>query len=239
MQTHVIEYFANFNPEIELSVNQSEVEIVTNSSDWSIQCNSLIELIDCLSVASDGVDFEEFLTKQSGFGVLALNGILPNCPGLRYNALYFFLVNIQRNTDGSITIKFWNYIKHTKLIAQIFGKNLNFLEKLTNATSFDLQEKSLYFAFASLKHISSIIPFVEIENVNVMKYVLQKFHATRPSKINRSWQNYSTQFKRYVDRDKERQNMELGIFSKVFSSEYNCIPFSKLKSNVFLNLLER
>lgn len=250
--TRVIDFFALMPADYEFVLNSNqEIMSVTDSilDNFNTRLHSAKDLL--------GINFakiikhlkfeietlekvEIFLNKKSSFGVVILNGILPDCPGLHYPALMIFFVKSEKLEDGTQKIKLFNYIKLTRTISNIFGKDLNILSGLTEQLSSSLQEKSLYFAFNSLKHISAIVPFVEAENCQAIRYPLLPFHKVTKNK-NKSaneinYEIYRKEFKRYIAHDEYHQMAKIGIYSQLFTKEYNCIPMSRLKNNIFISI---
>lgn len=182
------------------------------------------------------------IIKDYGIGLCAINATFNDCSTSNIPAIYLVWIVVEPKIIGSNSvkeIKIFNYIELARVISNIFGKHMFApLINLTKLFRHSVQEKSLYFAFESLKSFGTFISsdVTNYTNQQQLADIVHPFHKTKSPQIS---QRFVSEFLRndgYVDYDKERQIKVLSLDTLNRVTCRHLIPFNSLDINYIIQL---
>ena len=133
--------------------------------------------LDVISILNNDKNYQyEFIKTFStiineyGCGICAINSTISVNHLLKIPAIYLILIMVEKKIIGSSEvkiIKLYNFLEITKFISGIFCENLTSqILNLTAQFKDSVQNKSIYFAYESLKSLSTFIPSKTSEKIN-------------------------------------------------------------------------
>lgn len=182
------------------------------------------------------------IIKTNGTGLCAINASFKDCITLKVPSIYILFIMIEPKIVAGNKVKelkIFNYIEVAKFLSTLSRKSIlcPFMH-LTKSFQDSIQEKSLFFAFESLKAFGTFLSCDEATKINQQNLadILFPYHKTRNKEINQRFVNQFLRAEGYVEYDKNRKikNVSLEVLERI--KDKHLIPFNSLKSNFIIQL---
>jgi len=200
--------------------------------------------LDVISILNNDKNYQyEFIKTFStiineyGCGLCAINSTISVNHLLRIPAIYLILIMVEKKIIGSSEvkiIKLYNFLEITKFISSIFCDNLtNQILNLTTQLKDSVQTKSIYFAYESLKSLSTFIPSKTSEKINqkTLANLIFNFHKARNGQNNDKFKYDAFRARGHINADKNSMIQQVSMASSEIITQKNCIPFNSLERN--------
>ena len=198
-------------------------------------------------VNGNGFDtsFADTLTdiiNNRGTGLCAIN------TSLKYNtikipAIYILFAMLEEKTVAGNVVKelqIYNYVEVAKFLSKVLHGNMfEPFTQLTKSFQNDIQEKSLFFAFESLKYFATFISSENATKTNKQQLadVVYPFHRHKTTEINpRFIDEFLRSTDGYVEYDKNRQIKKSSVDTLEYLADKNFVPFNSLDKNRIIKL---
>lgn len=182
------------------------------------------------------------IIKDYGTGICAMNTSF-NDGTLGIPAIYLIWIVVEAKIIGGHKvkeIKIFNYIEMARKVSKVFGKHMLCpVVSLTKLFQHSVQEKSIYFAFESLKSFGTFASSDELAtktNQQQLADIMYPFHKTKTPQLT---QRFVSEFLRptgYIEYDKNRQINDLTLETLNRVTCRHLIPFNSLDLNFIIQL---
>lgn len=239
------------NYQIHTTLNNKIIDFDNNLVKDFKGCNETGEFfgIDVVSILNNNKNYQyEFIKiftqilNEYGCGLWAINSSISEKSLLNIPAIYIILIMVEKkligNTEVKI-IKLYNFLEISKLISGIFCENLfNSVLDLTGQLKDNVQNKSIYFAYESLKFFSTFVPSKTSEKINQhnLAEMIFNFHKSRSGQANNKFVYDVFRSNGYIETDKSQKIKQLSMSASELISKKNCIPFNSLERNHIIKL---
>ncbi len=200
--------------------------------------------LDVISILNNDKNYQyEFIKTFStiineyGCGLCAINSTISVNHLLKIPAIYLILIMVEKKIIGCSEvkiIKLYNFLEITKFISSIFCDNLtNQILNLTTQLKDSVQTKSIYFAYESLKSLSTFIPSKTSEKINqkTLANLIFNFHKARNGQNNDKFKYDAFRARGHINADKNSMIQQVSMASSEIITQKNCIPFNSLERN--------
>ncbi len=200
--------------------------------------------LDVISILNNDKNYQyEFIKTFStiineyGCGLCAINSTISVNHLLKIPAIYLILIMVEKKIIGCSEvkiIKLYNFLEITKFISSIFCDNLtNQILNLTTQLKDSVQTKSIYFAYESLKSLSTFIPSKTSEKINqkTLANLIFNFHKARNGQNNDKFKYDAFRARGHINADKNSMIQQVSMASSEIITQENCIPFNSLERN--------
>lgn len=180
------------------------------------------------------------ILNNCGTGVCAINSSFKH-GRLKIPALYLLYLVVEERVLGGNTIKelqIYNYIEMSKFLSNTLYKNMfEPFMNLSNTFQRKVKEKSIFFAFAALKHFASFTSSEKVTKANQQQLanVMYPFHKNRKE----ATQRFKSEFVRpkgFIAIDKESKINELSLDVLEEFAKKNLVPFNTIDANQIIRL---
>ena len=205
--------------------------------------------LDVISILNNDKNYQyEFIKTFStiineyGCGLCAINSTISVNHLLKIPAIYLILIMVEKKIIGCSEvkiIKLYNFLEITKFISGIFCENLTSqILNLTTQFKDSVQNKSIYFAYESLKSLSTFIPSKTSEKINQQNLanLIFNFHKSKNGQNNKSFIYHLFKSDGYINIDKNIKIQQVSMASSETITQKNCIPFNSLERNHIIQL---
>ncbi len=172
---------------------------------------------------------------------IAINSDISIASRLAVPCIYLYMVMPSLNSDGSKEIKFFNLIDIVKKFQSLFigsfiSSTINLTQKLRN----NFKQRSIYFAYESLKPLASFIPVEQVNSSSnngvFLAEILKSFHATSLQRDDKLYRNKLFKHDGYIDKNKHKFSMQISQQLQEKLKELPVIPFNELRHNMIVGL---
>lgn len=172
---------------------------------------------------------------------IAVNSDISISSRLAIPCIYLYMVMPSLNNNGEIVIKFYNLIEIIKKFQTLFvGSFISSTINLTNKLRNNFKQKSIYFAYESLKPLASFIPVEHINSSSnngiFLADILKSFHATNFQRDDKLYRMKLFKHDGYIERNKNKFSMQISQQLQEKIKELPVIPFNALNHNMIVGL---
>lgn len=183
------------------------------------------------------------IIKECDAGLCAVNNSFMADNFLTIPAIYILLIIVEPKIIANNEIKevkVFNYIEVARFLSNIFSKNMLCpLECLTKLYKNSVREKSIFFAFESLKSFGTFISDNTAIKINQQQLADIVFPFHNAKKTNELTQRFVNEFLRsngYIEYDKNRKIKELSLDVLEALTAKHLIPFNSIDTNYIISL---
>lgn len=190
-------------------------------------------------------DFAKTLSSiinDCGTGLCAINASFKDGGFLDIPSIYILFIMVEITTIGGNQfkeIKVFNYIEIAKFLSHLFSENMFVpLISLTKMFRHMIREKSLFFAFESLKPFGTFISSEAATKINQQQLadIVFPFHRAKSGELTQRFVNEFLRSTGYIEYDKNRKIKQLSLDSLKRITCKNLIPFNSLDANCIIRL---
>lgn len=182
------------------------------------------------------------IIKSNGTGLCAINTTLQDRDILDIPSIHILFIMIESEIiagNNVKIIKIFNYIEIAKFLSN-FSRKAMFcpLVSLTRLFQHTIKEKSLFFAFESLKEFGTFISSEIAAKYNQQQLadIVFPFHQTRSKGLNQRFVNEFLRSTGYIEYDKNRKIKDLSFETLERIKGRHLIPFNSLEKNCIIQL---
>ena len=182
------------------------------------------------------------IVNSSGTGLCAINASFKDGAFLDIPSIYILFILVETTTLGGNQvkeIKFYNYIEIAKFLSRTFSENMFLpLINLSKIFKSDLRDKSLFFAFESLKYFGTFISSEMATKTNQQQLadIVFPFHRAKSDELTPRFVNEFLRSTGYIEYDKNRKIKELSLEALQRITSRPLIPFNSLDRNCIIRL---
>lgn len=182
------------------------------------------------------------ILNNNGTGLCAINASIKDGSFLNIPSIYvlFIIVETTRLGGNQVKeIKIFNYVEIGKYLSRIFNESM-FRPSINLNKLFEsnLRDKSLFFAFESLKYFGTFISSETASKTNQhqLANLVFPFHRAKSKGLTQRFVNEFLRSTGYIEYDKNRKIKELSLETLQRIISKPLIPFNSLKRNSIIRL---
>lgn len=209
-------------------VGLNAIDILTNNKHFSPEFSETVASI---------------IMKSSGSGLCAINTSFQMDNSLTIPAIYILLIIVESKTNAGNEIKevkIFNYIEMSRFLSNIFSESMFCpMVCLTKLFKHSVREKSIFFAFESLKSFGTFISNKTAARINQHQIanIIFPFHnAKGADELTKRFVREFLRTTGYIEYDKNRKIKELTLDVLERVTTKHLIPFNSIETNCIIQL---
>ncbi|MCX8515049.1 MAG: hypothetical protein ORN24_05715 [Burkholderiales bacterium] len=182
------------------------------------------------------------ILSNDGTGLCAINASFKEGAFLDIPSIYILFILVETTTLGGNQIKeikIYNYIEIAQFLSRIFNENMfRPLITLSKVFKSNIREKSLFFAFESLKYFGTFISSEMAKKTNQQQLadIVFPFHRAKSDELTPRFVNEFLRSTGYIEYDKNRKIKELSLDTLQRITSRPLIPFNSLDRNCIIRI---